>query len=283
MAIKDEWQAIHARGRAYQTAAHTFLFGVSVHGSDFTGASNEVLVPEAQRIFQTILEFATNNASRLPGPVASAIAEHLRRHERNPKGGGGIAGVTHMAAHVASAIEEISYLLVDNEVAIVAAVDRAFAHLQRSLVADEDLRAKWAKAFEKGEVACERLGAVHLLLHGIWAFKVGAQGERTDLVLGDRLVVNDDVRGAAQGLILTEWKKARDVDEADKRFESARGQADLYAEGCLAGFEAAKTRYIVVVSQMRCKPPAPAPGPDGIQYRYVNIAVDPETPSRAPA
>lgn len=282
MAIADEWQAVQARGRAYQTAARTFLFGVSHHAKgDFTGASDALLIPEAQKIFQSIDEFRVRNASRLPIAVLDAIDAHKEKYDRRGRGSGGIAGVTHLAAHVASAVEEISYLLVNTEASIVASVDRAFAHLQRSLVADDDIRAKWAKAFERGEVACERLGSVHLLLHGIWAFKVSAQGERTDLLLGDQLVVNDDVRRAAQGLILTEWKKLQDLTAAERLFETARAQADLYSQGCLAGFEAGKTRYIVVVSRQRCKPPVPPQGLNGIQYRYINIAVDPETPSRA--
>jgi hypothetical protein len=63
--------------------------------------------------------------------------------------------------------------------------ERAFAHLQRSIVADEEIQRKWLCAFGKGEVACEKLGGVDLLSHGIWAFKVDARGARTDLVFQD--------------------------------------------------------------------------------------------------
>ena len=52
--------------------------------------------------------------------------------------------------------------------------ERAFLHLRRLLAVDRDVRAKWKAAYEgkQGEVACEALGAVHLLSHGIYAFKV---------------------------------------------------------------------------------------------------------------
>jgi hypothetical protein len=50
-------------------------------------------------------------------------------------------------------------------------------------IADSSIRQKWRNAFDEGEVACEKLGGVHLLLHGIWAFKVHTPEERTDLVL----------------------------------------------------------------------------------------------------
>lgn len=45
--------------------------------------------------------------------------------------------------------------------------DRAIAHLQRSIAVDEALREKWKTAFDHHETACEKLGAVHLLLHSI--------------------------------------------------------------------------------------------------------------------
>ncbi len=58
---------------------------------------------------------------------------------------------------------EFEYLLADTEALARSLVDRAFIHLQRSLVVDPGLRGRWQKAFGAGEAACERLGAVHLL------------------------------------------------------------------------------------------------------------------------
>ncbi len=65
-----------------------------------------------------------------------------------------------------------------------------------------------------GETACEKLGALHLLSHGILAFKAYAPGERTDLILGDRLVIDDDLIAGTEGIVLTEWKR---VKVGDKR------------------------------------------------------------------
>ena len=77
---------------------------------------------------------------------------------------------------------EMSFNLSDVQESIRAHSERAFSHLKRSIVVDAAFRNKWQEAFKKGEVECEKLGAVHLLLHGIWAFKVNAAGARTDLV-----------------------------------------------------------------------------------------------------
>lgn len=83
--------------------------------------------------------------------------------------------------HVRSAIVilaaldgEISYLLRDSQDAIRSRAERAFEHLQRLIAVDDDVRTKWRAAYAISETKCERLGAVHLLQHAIWAFKANA-------------------------------------------------------------------------------------------------------------
>ena len=122
----------------------------------------------------------------------------------------------------------------------------AFAHLQRSIVVDEAFRKKWQDAFAAGETVCEGLGAVHLLSHGIWAFKVNAAGERTDLVYAEPLADFATRHRYADGLVLTEWKKAATAKEAARKFEEAWDQARRYAQGVLAGNELTSHRYAVV-------------------------------------
>jgi hypothetical protein len=174
---------------------------------------------------------------------------------------------------------QMTFLLADVQELIRSRADRAFEHLQRSIVADPDFRAKWQAAYGDGERACEQLGAVHLLLHGIWAFKVDAAGERTDLVYQEPIVDFDTVLQTADGLVLTEWKKAAKSSDAKHCFEDARRQAKRYAKGSLAGIELTRYRYAVVVSKNHVDVPANV-HEDGIEYRHVNIAVDPKTPSR---
>ena len=58
---------------------------------------------------------------------------------------------------------EVSYLLVDHQLAIRSRTERAFEHLQRLIVVDDNVREKWQRAFQAGEPECEKLGAVHLL------------------------------------------------------------------------------------------------------------------------
>ena len=84
----------------------------------------------------------------------------------------------------------------------------------------------------------------------------------------------------ADGLILTEWKVARTDDRSHAKFAEARAQAKLYTQGVLAGVELTTVRYAVVVSSQRVEEPADMQ--DGtVVYRHINVAVDPETPSKA--
>ncbi|MBV8763779.1 MAG: hypothetical protein JOZ66_02625, partial [Hyphomicrobiales bacterium] len=141
---------------------------------------------------------------------------------------------------------------------------------------DEEVRGKWQKAYDDNETRCEALGAVHLLAHGIFAFKADAAGARTDLVFHEP--ARDDVGQYAETMVLTEWKIAPNQKNADKQFDAARRQAALYAEGPLATFELRDYRYIVLVTPKAINVPS-----DTVQghvtYRHINIPVRPDTPS----
>lgn len=175
------------------------------------------------------------------------------------------------------------FQLFDRETQTVATVERAFEHLQRCIVADDEFRGKWQRAFKR-ETKCEQLGAAHLLWHGIWAFKTDAKGERTDLVLGIPLDDAQAQRVATTGtqLVLTEWKLVRNPGDIDGAIEQATIQAKRYAKGILAGIELRSTRFLVVVSQDHLTMPHDI-DVGGVRYRHINIAVDPSTPSRAKA
>jgi hypothetical protein len=98
-------------------------------------------------------------------------------------------------------------------------------------VADPEFREKWKRGFTDGEVACEKLGGAHLLLHGIFAFKVNAEAERTDIIFQDLAGSLADAQRYADGFVLTEWKVARSEKEADKRFAEAKSASRSLCKG----------------------------------------------------
>lgn len=78
-------------------------------------------------------------------------------------------------------------------------------------------------------------------------------------------------------MVLTEWKKAREGG-ADAKFREAVEQAKNYADGPLAGNELHAYRYAVVVTEKQAVP-LPNKIHDGVTYRHINIAVNPDAPS----
>jgi hypothetical protein len=176
---------------------------------------------------------------------------------------------------------DFNYLTSDLEGVVLRLTARAFSHLQRSIVADESTREKWIVAFNEDEAACEKLGSVHLLQHGIWSFKINSIGERTDLVLGEPLTQTHmtEVDLSAEGLVLTEWKIAS-ASNSEQKFQEAMSQAKLYSRGSLASLELRGYRYLVVVSEKQVAIPDDLLV-DEVVYKHINIAVNPLSPSKA--
>ena len=171
---------------------------------------------------------------------------------------------------------EMSYLFSSRQELLRARSEVALSHLKRLLVVDQELREKWRKAFNAHETQCERLGAVHLLWHGIYALKINAEGARTDLVYPERMI--GDVTAATGGLVLTEWKKG-DQSNYVEQFKIARNQAKRYCEGPLAGLELTTHRFAIVVTVEEVPEPADQTI-DGVVYRHINIPIGPSTPSK---
>jgi hypothetical protein len=182
---------------------------------------------------------------------------------------------------------ELEYHLDSNQQErIRSRADRAFDHLNRLIVVDSDFQRAWETTFDnEKEPGCENRGAVHLLWHGIFAFKARSEGE-TDLVFGEP--ITEQVAGVSDGLVLTEWKRCETGDGATEyakakeralAFTQARIQADIYAKGILGGILLKKYRYLVVVSKIALPPKMIFDEPDGdIVYRRVNIVVKPDKP-----
>jgi hypothetical protein len=116
-------------------------------------------------------------------------------------------------------------------------------------------------------------------MHGIWAFKVGAEGERTDLVFGEALTDVSAIERSAEALVLTEWKLIRSNSNVERVASDARKQATRYSTGALGGLELADYRFIVLVSKLFIQLPRDHLE-DGVLYRHINIAVNPQTPSK---
>jgi hypothetical protein len=121
---------------------------------------------------------------------------------------------------------------------------------------------------------------VHLLSHGVWAFKVNALGAATDLVWGEPLANEmPTIERTARTLALTEWKLVRDDSELGQTASEPRAQAQIYASSLLRTLELRRTRYLVLVTESNLIPPEEALE-KGITYRHIVVPVRPSSPSK---
>lgn len=284
MTYSDQWRLLASRIRGLAEAGRLHAQYLAVRSSDTYGMAKH-LREHSERVLSALCDFRDQFTGVLPPLASLALDNFIARAAGLIRDTSGHSQLVQERVSVAlillAAFEtEMSFLLSDVQEFIRARSERAFVHLQRSIVVDPDLRKRWQDAFEEGEVACEKLGALHLLLHGIWAFKVDASGARTDLVFQEPANDVDAVQRYADGLVLTEWKKAGEKDNSTSRFENARLQAKRYAPGALSGSELVGYRYAIVVSDHEVDTPNDLLDA-GVLYRHVNVAVDPRPPSRA--
>jgi hypothetical protein len=283
MTYRDHWLSLSSRIRGLMQAAELHARFLSVR-SDAGYGRSALLREQCEVALNSLQSFCDQFEASLPVAAKTCVESFIAARSDLIRGTSGTRDELEERVWAAlvmlGAFEtEMSFILSDTQEALRSRADRAFEHLQRMIVVDSDCRAKWHTAFGRGEEACEQLGAVHLLLHGIWTFKANAKGERTDLVYQEPITDFASVERSAEGLVLTEWKRAKEGDDPTPCFENARRQGNLYSQGALAGFELTAYRYAVVVSKQRVAVPADR-REGSVTYRHVNIAVDPDTPSR---
>lgn len=281
MSWQTEWKAISDRIEGLLEAGRFFVQLWVSQSSDSYGTAKKELLPQARLIFQDIISFKKTYEKSLPPTAINSIDRFIQRHfdKFHDRGIAGIAGLKSLFPCLASFRSEFTFQLSDIQAVAKRITDRAFVHLQRLIIADKTTQQRWFEAFKSGETACEKLGAAHLLLHGVWAFKAPAEGERSDLILGEPLRDLFQVEATSDALVLTEWKVVRSPAEVIAQAEQAFRQASIYAGSSLAGFELKAYRYLVLVSKDRVNLPDNR-SQDGIAYHYINIPVKPNVPSR---
>lgn len=247
------------------------------------------IMPHAKEIYEAVKKLKERYELVLPPPANKCLDDFIKDDNFNKllsttelmTAGSQSIDVQARLTLLASLQSELTYHLPDFSAVAKRLSERAFLHLQRSIMADSSVKQRWIEAFENGEVACEKLGGAHLLLHGIWAFKVSAEGGGcTDLVLQEPLIDLIEVESAAEALVLTEWKTVRRGSEQESKAKEARLQVSIYASGVLGGTELRQYRYLVLVSKNWLRKTPDIQEGDTV-YRHVNIAVDPQSPSEA--
>jgi hypothetical protein len=276
MSFHDAWRNISARIKGLNEAAK---LNALIHPNATSTGSTRFLQEQAREVFSELNEFHNRFKDILP-IATRTVLERADGLVFKPEPSAPVQYNRGTAAndliHLQAIESAVTFSLADTDNRVFSTTELALQHLQRSLVVEESLRSRWDVAFERGETYLEQLGAVHLLSHGIFAFKVNAAGARTDLVMPDKDPAEASMY--ATGLVLTEWKKADGEKDAAEKFEEARTQARLYASGPLASVELRGTRYAIVVTKNTITHPKDLEL-DGIRYRHVNIVISQSVPS----
>ena len=271
------WRPISARIHGLERASAVHAGFLAINSGSSYGA-DKTLQKHCEDIRTSIEQFREAFRDSLPAAANAAIERFMKDGGKQIRenSAGDAKLVRTIIVKLIAFEAELTFCLDNQTERVRSAAELAFMHLQRLIVADEDYRAKWRKAFEKHETHCEKLGALHLLWHGIWAFKVDASGGKTDLVYQEPPQIGS--APVALGLVLTEWKTAD--GNADTEYVAAKEQAALYSGGVLAGVELVSHRYLVVVTKKQIVPPGDLIE-GAVTYRHINIAVEPEVPSTA--
>jgi hypothetical protein len=274
------WSAIAARLEGVERTAMTYAGYLGNSSAKAMPGADDVIFDACVSTWKAIQQFRTGFGDALPPIVSVAIDTFASANGAKIVTGGLGADFTAKRVIVMKLMllgGEITHGMNDHSEEIRSAAELAFKHLQQMIVVDQDVRAKWKTAYIGGETDCEKLGGVHLLWHGIQAFKAHATGGRTDLILPEPLKWEEN--SGVRGLVLTEWKKG-DRSDVSRKYEAAKRQAVQYASGALGGVELRRFRFLVLVTEKAVTVPADEVE-DGVTFRYVNIAVDPDSPSVA--
>jgi len=282
---RGEWAAIASRIEGLLRAGEFFYQSIQTHSNDSHGTAKQLIV-QAEKVYDCIATYGNKYRDLLPPQAAEAFNRFLEEQSSRFKGptedydlSRRLPYVQFRVAALAALRSEVEFYLSSMDEQIRTATERALMHLQRCIVADSEYRKQWSRAFKEGETACEKLGGVHLLRHGVWAFKTSAEGARTDLVMGNRIDNPAEVSSVSLGLVLTEWKCARSHSEVQSKYNEAKHQASSYAAGILGGTVLLSPRYLIIVSSEIASRIEDSIE-DGVTYRFVNIAVEPSVPSK---
>jgi len=279
-----DWQAISVQIKGILDAGFFFYSALHNSSDDPRSVKKKVLLPNAEKIVGNLKDFSEKYKSVLPNVAVERLNSFMDKPEMKESGFfkpdvlWESANVQFALTSLAAFQSEFNYLIADTELIARRLTERAFIHLQRSIVVDEAIRKKWKTAFKTHETKCEKLGALHLLSHGVWAFKADATGGKTDLILNEPLTSLTNIESTADALVLTEWKLVKTQSELNAKIQEAQRQAEIYSSDVLGGMELRNYRYLIMVSKNRIEMPTDII--KGVtKYRHINIAVDPGSPS----
>ena len=219
MLFLDPWRALAARIESLGSATEVLLATFRVNSSDPDNVIRKAIIPELESVKSELRQLRETYREVLPPAAAGALDRYLEKWKgETPNSSGNESRSLQAVVPLVLFRSEFDYLLRDFEGEARSLTELALEHLRRLITVDIAARKRWTEAFKKRETDCERLGAVHLLSHGIWAFKVADSTAATDLVFGEPIEKEVGlIRATARALVLTEWKLVKDESDLESQ------------------------------------------------------------------
>ena len=160
---RDEWNAIAARIGGLAASADLLTQSLRV-----AGQSNDPIFPYLQLQCQAILESVTDFSVSHGDTVSPTVWDAFNKFKVVIAWGPDI--LQHTAQSIIQNVvfpltllsAEVDYLLSDFSAITRRRTERAFLHLQRSILIDGSYRTKWIEAFQTHETHCEKAGCTAL-------------------------------------------------------------------------------------------------------------------------
>jgi hypothetical protein len=235
---------------------------------DFEEKFNSTLTPPLQLAIDRILRGSGDN-SFLKNPIEDYLKEHT------------LPSIVHCLPRLSVFANTIIFELNNAQAIIERKVANAFHHLKYSLVVDKSIQGKWQEVWNgdnrQKEPLFEDLGRQHLLSHGIWAYKVDGYEQITDSVYQ----IQEEVSQTAYGVVLSEWKVAKEQSEVERIITNAFTQVEIYTSEVLRATRLANLRYLVIVSEHRLAIQASdLENSQGHCFKVFNVAINPDHASK---
>lgn len=163
-----EWNALSGRIQGILDAGSFFYTALHQSSEDALSVKKKVLIKGAEKIFINIRAFNENYKTVLPRPAVECLATFLDQPDIkgpnffNPGQSFQSATVQFTLTSLAAFRSEFNYIIADTQFIAKRITERAFVHLQRLIIVDEETQKKWIGAFNSHETLCEKLGALHL-------------------------------------------------------------------------------------------------------------------------
>src|SRR5262245_46140665 len=179
MSYRSAWTTLSARIGGFVNSGNAYM-SVLTGSGDPGGVARRTLLPAIEQLYDALRDFAHIHSKSMPEAAQRCLAAYIEKDGPDWKGSNPDATAVAPRAVAALSIflDEMQFHLADSSVYACRLTERALSHLQRLIVVDHAIRSSWQAAYTSGETDCEKLGAIHLLQHGIWSFKAHTATER---------------------------------------------------------------------------------------------------------